>query len=162
MVSGVMAYLWLGAGGFYTYINPRGEQFYGLRRNWGVCGILKNLQIRSPTPGKGKINNTELAKERQQKVKSGSGDLYWKRIFEAHRLHPGGQCLTEAVRLGAQKNLVDSLQPGADSTRVSLPATYDFSFSARRPLVKFACGGLGFGGDLVGEVGTISETIFRR
>ncbi len=113
--------------------------------------------MQSPAPGNEKINNTELAKAQQQKVQEwiSSAGKYFQPIASI----PAANVTSEAFA-SALRRTVDSLQHEADSAGVSLPPKYDFSFSAQRPLVKFASGSLDLLATQLGEVRTISETIF--
>ncbi len=156
VVGGVVALLSLGAGGFYTYQSSANNSTASEKLN-EIYGTLKNLQMQSPAPGNEKINNTELAKAQQQKVQEwvSSAGKYFQPIASI----PSANVTSEAFA-SALRRTVDSLQHEADSAGVSLPPKYDFSFSAQRPLVKFASGSLDLLATQLGEVRTISETIF--
>ena len=81
------------------------------------------------------------------------------KYFQAIPPIPAGTVTSEAFA-GELRRTVDTLQHEADSAGVTLPPKYDFSFSAQRPLVKFAAGSLEPLAVQLGEVRTIVETVF--
>jgi hypothetical protein len=146
----------LGAGGFYIFISWSGNSEASEKLD-KIYRDLKTLQSQSPAPGNEKINNTEIAKEQQALVQdwinSASGN------FAPIPAIPTGPVTSEAFA-SALRRTVDLLQREADAAGVALPPKYDFSFSAERPLVRFAAGSLVPLAQQLGEVKTILEAIY--
>lgn len=156
VVGGAVAVALLGAGGFYIYT--------GLTRNSGATeklnehySTLKTLQSKSPAPGNDKINNTAIAKEQEQQVQKWIASA--RNFFQPVPAIPPGTVTSEAFA-SALRRTVDLLQREADNSSVTLPPKYDFSFSAQRPLVKFAAGSLDPLAMQLGEVKAVAEVIF--
>jgi len=156
VVGGVIALVLLGGAGFYIY--------KGWSRNSAasdklveIVGSLKTLIDQRPSPGNGKIDNTKIAKEQDKEVRAWieSATVYFKSIPPI----PQGNVTSEAYA-GALRRTIDQLQKEADSSGVILPPKYDFSFSAQRPLVKFAVGSLEPLATQLGEAKAISEILF--
>lgn len=156
VVGGAVALLLLGGGGFYIYTSLTSNSEATDKLN-EIYGTLKNLQSQKPAPGNEKINNTEIAKQQEQEIQKwiASAQNYFQPIPSI----PAGAVSSEAFA-SALRRTVDSLQREADGSSVILPPKYDFSFSAQRPLVKFAAGSLDLLAAQLGEVKAISETIF--
>jgi hypothetical protein len=118
---------------------------------------LKSLQGQTPAPGNDKIDNTKAAKEHHRHVRA------WidasEKYFQPIPAIPGENCTSEAFARELRRT-VDTLQHEADSAGVMLPPKYDFSFSAQRPLVRFAPGSLKLLAVQLGEVKAIAETVF--
>jgi hypothetical protein len=146
----------LGGAGFYIY--------QGLSRNSQaseklneIYNTLKTLQSQSPAPGNEKINNTTIAKEQEQDVQKWIAGA--RNYFQPIPAIPPKNVTSEAFA-SALRRTVDLLQRAADGASVTLPPKYDFSFSAQRPLVKFAAGSLEPLATQLGEVKAIAEVIF--
>jgi hypothetical protein len=156
VIGGVVALGLLAASGFYIYKDwaRNSEASAKLNENYGT---LKNLQQQKPAPGNNKVNNTAIAKEQDQQVQAWikSARTYFRPVPAI----PSGTVTGEAFA-SALRRTVDQLQHEADDSSVTLPPKYDFSFSAQRPLVKFAAGSLGPLAVQLGEVKTLAETVF--
>lgn len=156
VIGGVVTLGLLGAAGFYI--------FQGLNRNSDastklneIYDTLKNLQQQKPAPGNEKVDNTQIAKDQDKQLRewiAGSG-----KFFQPIPAIPASGVTSETFA-GALRRTIDVLSHEADDAGVTLPPKYDFSFSAERPLVKFADGSLEPLAAQLGEVKTIAETIF--
>ena len=156
VVAGAVALGLIGAGGFYIYKdwtrNSKASTQLG-----EIYTTLKDLQQRKPAPGNNKINNTAIAREQQQQMQAWIATA--QKYFRPVPAIPSGAVTSEAFA-SALRRTVDQLQHEADDSSVTLPPKYDFSFSAQRPLVKFADGSLEPLAVQLGEVKTLAETIF--
>jgi hypothetical protein len=156
VIGGLVTLGLLGAGGFYIYKGWTRNSDAADKLN-EIYGTLNNLQQQKPAPGNEKIDNTKLAKEQHHQLSLWiqSAGKYFQPIPSI----PAGDVTSEAFA-GALLRTVDALQHEADSAGVTLPPKYDFSFSAQRPLVKFAAGSLEPLAAQLGEVHAIAEIIF--
>jgi hypothetical protein len=146
----------LGTGGFYIYKGWVRNSEAAEKLN-EIYGTLKSLQGQTPTPGNDKIDNTKTAKEQHRHVRSWI-DAAGK-YFQPIPAIPAQNCTSEAFARELRRT-IDTLQHEADSAGVMLPPKYDFSFSAQRPLVRFAPGSLELLAIQLGEVKAIAETVF--
>lgn len=156
VIGGAVALGLLGAGGYYIY-NDWNRNSVAADKLTEIYGTLKNLQQDKFAGGNGKIDNTKTAKEQQQQLRSwieGS-----RKYFQPIPPIPAGNVTSEAYA-GSLHRTIDALQHEADDAGVTLPPKYDFSFSAQRPLVKFAEGSLEALAVQLGEVKAIAETVF--
>jgi len=156
VIGGVVALGLLAASGFYIYKDwaRNSDATAKLNENYGT---LKNLQQQKPAPGNNKVNNTEIAKEQDQQVQAWIKSA--QKYFRPVPTIPSGAVTGEAFA-SALRRTVDQLQHEADDASVTLPPKYDFSFSAQRPLVKFAAGSLEPLAVQLGQVKTLAEIIF--
>ena len=157
VVGGALAFLLLGGAGFYIYkgMTRNSDAFVKLNEYYTS---LQNLAGQKPSPGNEKINNTQIAKEQEQQVRdwvARSADS-----FKPIPAIPANGPVTSAAYAGALRVTVDRLQHAAESAGVSLPPKYDFSFSAQRPLMKFAAGSLDPLAVQLGEVKAMCEILF--
>jgi hypothetical protein len=157
VVGGVVALGLLGAGGFYIYKDWTRNSEASEKLNV-IYGTLKQLQSQSPAPGNDKINNTEIAKDQQRQVQAWVDST--RKYFQPIPAIPAEAPVTSEAFAAALRRTVDQLQHEAQSYGVTLPPKYDFSFSAQRPLVKFAPGSLEPLAIQLGEVKAIAETVF--
>jgi hypothetical protein len=136
VVGGAIALLALGAAGFYIY-KGWDRNSTALTSLTEVVGNLKALTEQKPPPGSGKVDNISIAKEQDKEVRTwiASTAGYFQPITPI----PAGAITSEAFA-GALRRTVDQMQKEAEASGVVLPPKYDFSFSAQRPLVKFAAG----------------------
>ena len=157
VIGSVVALGLLAAAGVYIY--------QGLDRNTKadhdlgeIVGTLKNLAQQKPSPGNEKINNSTIAKAQEQQLKAWkkSVGIYFQPITPIPTENPV-QSETYAAEL---RRTVDQLQHQADDAAVALPPKYDFSFTAQRPLVKFAPDSLEALSVQLGEVKTICGILF--
>jgi len=155
-VGGAVALVLLGAGGFYIFQSWARDAAASAQLN-ELYASLKNLKSQSPAPGNDKVNNTETAKQQQREIEQwiASTSKYFKPIPAI----PAGNVTSEAFASALRKT-VDLLQREAQDAGVILPPKYDFSFSAQRPLVKFATGSLEPLAAQLGDIKVISECVF--
>ena len=156
VIGGVVALGLLGAGGFYIYKDWTRNSDASDKLN-EIYSTLKSLQQQKPAPGNEKIDNTKIAKDQNQQLRAWLADS--GKYFQPIPAIPAGNVTSEAFA-GELRRTVDALQHEADNAGVSLPPKYDFSFSAQRPLVKFAPGSLEPLAVQLGEVKAIVETVF--
>lgn len=156
VIGGVVALGLLGAAGFYTYggWSRNSKDANSLNE---IYGTLQRLQRQSPAPGNDKINNTAIARKQQKQEEAWIASS--AKYFHAVPSIPSGNVTSEAFA-SALRRTIDQLQREAKNANVTLPPKYDFSFSAQRPLVKFAVGSLNSLASQLGEVKAISETVF--
>ena len=157
VIGSVVALGLLAAAGIYIY--------QGLDRNTRadlklgeIVGNLKNLAQQKPSPGNEKINNSAIAKAQEQQLKAWkkSVGIYFQPISPIPTENPV-QSETYAAEL---RRTVDLMQHQAEDAAVALPPKYDFSFTAQRPLVKFAPDSLEALAVQLGEVKTICGIMF--
>ena len=134
VIGGVVALALLGAGGFYIYKGWNRNSDAADKLN-EIYGTLKSLQQDKFAAGNGKIDNVKTAKEQHQQLRSWIETA--GKYFQPIPPIPADNVTSEAYA-GELRRTVDTLQHEADSAGVALPPKYDFSFSAQRPLVKFA------------------------
>lgn len=157
VIGGAVAVVLLGAGGFYTYQSWSSNSVASDKLN-ELYNTLKSLQSQSPAPGNEKVNNTETAKQQDQLVQQWVASA--QKYFQPIAAVPAGTNVTSEAFASALRKTVDLLQREADNAGVTLPPKYDFSFSAQRPLVKFAAGSLEPLAVQLGEVKAISLCLF--
>jgi hypothetical protein len=156
VIGGAVAVVLLGLGGFYTY-SSWSHNAQSTEKLTEIYQTLQNLQMQKPAPGNDKINNTSIAREQIQAVQEWTAGA--RKYFTPVKRIPAGAVTSEAFA-SALRRTIDLLQREADTGSVTLPPKYDFSFSAQRPLVKFAAGSLEPLATQLGEVKAISEILF--
>lgn len=155
VVGGAIALLALGGAGFYIYKgwDRNATAFTSLNE---VVDKLKSLTDQKPSPGSEKVNNANIARDQEKEV------LAWIAssigYFQPIPSIPAGTVTSEAFA-GALRRTVDQMQKEAEAAGVVLPPKYDFSFSAQRPLVKFAPGTELLAVQL-GEVKAVADILF--
>ncbi len=157
VVGGAVALMLLGGAGYYIYAGwTRNSTAFDKLNE--IYGTLQNLAQQKPAPGNEKINNTQIAKEQEKLVRDlvNQSASYFKPIPAI----PAGDSISSEAYAAALRVTVDRLQHAAESAGVLLPPKYDFSFSAQRPLMKFAAGSLQPLATQLGEVKTICGILF--
>ena len=157
VIGGGVALVLLGGAGYYNYQGWSRNSAAADKLN-EIYGTLQNLAQEKPAPGNESINNTAIAKEQERQVRA------W--VAQAHAcfqplpaIPPGGPVTSEAYA-AALRRTIDQLQHEAEGAGVLLPPKYDFSFTAQRPLVKFASGSLGFLAAQLGEGRAMAGILF--
>jgi hypothetical protein len=157
VVGSAIALVLLGGAGVFIYHGWTRNSDAGGKLN-EIYGNLTTLAKQSPAPGNDKINNTVIAREQEQQllawIESANG--YFKPVAPI----PAGAAVTSEAYAAALSRTIGLLQHEADTSSVTLPPKYNFSFSAQLPLVKFAAGSLEPLAVQLGEVKTISEILF--
>jgi hypothetical protein len=164
VIGAAVALLLLGAGGYYIFTNWSQNAKVSEKLDQ-VYSELKTLKSKSPAPGNDKIDNTAIAKAQQAQVQAwiDSATRYFAPISPIparSAAGSGANPVTSEAFASALRRTVDLLQREADAAGVILPPKYDFSFTAQRPLVKFAEGSLEPLSVQLGEVKAISEAVF--
>lgn len=156
VIGGVVAVLLLAAGGYYAY-SAYAHNAQSTGQISAIYTKLQQLQRQSPSPGNNKINNTATAREQTQKVRDWikASDNYFSPVAPI----PPGNVTSEAFA-SALRRTISQLKREADAGSVTLPADYDFSFAAQRPLVNFAPGSLEPLAGQLGEVRVIAKILF--
>jgi len=156
VIGGLVTLGLLGAGGFYIYKDWNRNSDASTKLN-EIYDTLKNLQQQKPAPGNEKIDNTKIAKEQDKQLRAWI-EASGKYFQPVPAVPPSG--VSSETFAGALRRTIDTLQHEARDAGVALPPKYDFSFSAQRPLVKFAEGSLEPLSVQLGEVKAIVETVF--
>ena len=156
VLGGIVSLGLLGGASVYVYQNwTKNSAIYDQLAE--VIGSLQTLAQQKPAPGNEKINNTALAKEQAQQLqdwnKSVSG------YFQPIEGIPAETPVTSEAYAASLRRTVDQLQHEANDAGVLVPKDFDFSFTAQRPLVKFA-GSLEPLAVQLGEVKTLAEVLF--
>jgi len=156
VVGSLVTLALLGAGGFYIYKDWSRNSEASDKLN-EIYNTLKDLQQKQPAPGNEKTDNTKTAKEQDKQLREwvASTGNYFQPIPSIPAAGITGETFA-----GALRRTIDVLQHEADDAGVTLPPKYDFSFSAQRPLVKFAEGSVELLAVQLGEVKAIAETVF--
>jgi hypothetical protein len=156
-VGGLVAFLLLGAAGFYDYRGWSHNAAAFDRLN-EIYTTLHKLATEKILPGNDKINNIQAAKDQEREVRAWINQAvnYFKPITPI----PNSTNVTSEAYAAALRRTIDLLQREADTASVQLPPKYAFSFEAQRQLVVFAPGSLDSLAVQLGEVKTISEILF--
>jgi hypothetical protein len=159
VVCCVLALGMLGAAGFYDYKSwSRNDAAFSSLNE--IYGKLKELTSKKPSPGSGKINNIEIAREQERQVTA------WIRQTEKYfqpiaRIPDGNSGASRAKEFGdALSQTIAQLQHDAVGANVTLPPDFGFSFTAERNRLTFAPGSLDPLAVQLGEVKAISEILF--
>ena len=156
VIGGAVALVLLGAGGFYTY-RAWSRNAQATKKLNEMYGTLQSLQMQHPAPGNAKINNTAIAEQQQKEVEK------WIKLARGYFANvptiPPGKVTSEGFA-SALRRTINVLDREAKNASVTLPPKYDFSFTAQRPLVKFAPGSLNPLATQLGDIKAIAEVIF--
>jgi hypothetical protein len=157
LISAIVSVGMLGMSGFFIYTSwtANAEASEKLNQNYNA---LKELQQQNPAPGNDKIDNTKIANDQEKLVSEWIASA--GKHFQPIPAIPTERPVTSETFAAALRRTVDQLQHEADDSGVALPPKYDFSFSAQRPLMKFAPGSLDPLAVQLGEVKVITETLF--
>ena len=157
VIGGVIAFGLLGAAGFYIYqIWTKNSEAYD--KLGEVVGNLQTLAQQSPSPGNERINNTAIAREQEKQLRAWNASV--KMYFQPIAAIPAEIPVQSESYAAGLRLTVDQLQHEANDAGVALPPKYDFSFTAQRPLVKFAAGSLEPLAVQLGEVKMICEILY--
>jgi hypothetical protein len=159
VIGGVIALALLGAAAFYD-LNEWHRNSAAFDKLNEIYGTLREMTQQKPSPGNEKINNTEAAKRQERQVREWIARTkdYFQPIAPIPNLTNAP--VTSALFAAALRRTIDQLQHEAEAANVTLQPKYGFSFEAQRTLVKFAPGSLNSLALQLGEVKTISETLF--
>lgn len=156
VIGGIISLGLLGGAGLYVYQNwKKNSEVYDKLEE--VVGNLESLAKQKPGPGNKEINNTGIATNQVSQL------LEWNksvsRYFQPVEAIPAEVPVQSETYAASLRRTVDQLQHEANDAGVLLPKNYDFSFTAQRPLVKFA-GSLEPLAVQLGEVKAIAEILF--
>jgi hypothetical protein len=156
VIGGVLALGLLGAAGYYIYASwsHNSKAFDDLTQ---VVQNLKSLNDEKPSPGNGKIDNIQNAKDQEKQLKDWLAAT--ANNFMPIAPIPPGQ-VTGANFSGALQNTLGQLRHEADAAGVLLPPKFAFSFTAEGDRMTFAPAGLGPLAEQLGEVATISRVLY--
>lgn len=155
----VVAALLLGAALFYDFASWQSNQD-ALKKFTDIYNTIKTDYNYKPTPGNGKINNIDIAKDQIQQLQEwlkGARD-YFKPITPIPN-PPDGQ-VTSEMFAPALSQTVRQLQKEAQDASVQLPPQYYFSFTAQSDKAVFDSTSLGQISQQLGEVKTIVEILY--
>jgi hypothetical protein len=159
VIGAVIAAGLLAAAGVYDYQNWQ-------RNNTALDALnqtyetLKRLLSQNPSPGNDTIDNTQAAREQEQRLRAWvqQAGQYFQPIPPIP--DPTKGAVTDARFAAARDHTLSQLQAEADDASVTLPPQYGFSFEAERTSVKFAPGTLTALSQQLGEVKVICEILY--
>lgn len=156
VIGGVISLGLLGGASFYVFQNwTRSSKIYDQLEE--VIGNLQMQAQQKPSPGNKDINNTAIAKEQERQLLAWDKSI--SRYFQPVEAIPAEVPVQSETYAASLRRTVDQLQHEANDAGVLLPKDYNFSFTAQRPLVKFA-GSLEPLAVQLGEVKAIAEILF--
>jgi hypothetical protein len=157
VIGGVIALGLLGSAGFYIYKgwSRNSAAFDSLNE---VVGQLKDLTLKTPSPGNEKVNNIEIAKEQEHEL------VDWMTqagaYFQPIPAIPADASVDGATYSSALQTTIEQLQHEADAAGVVLPQKFEFSFTEEKDRVTFSPAGLNPLAVQLGEVKALSEVLF--
>ncbi len=156
VIGAVVALVLMGLAGWYSFSGWQNsaEQTGKLTEGYTELKRLKGL---NPSPGEGKINNIELAKEQQKEAQAFLAKL-GTRLQSIPAMIEGTNIASKDYKAVLQDTISD-LQRNATNNSVILPPKYNFSFEKQAGLVKFADGTLQPLTVQLGEVKAICEVL---
>lgn len=156
VIGAVVALVLMGFSGWYSFSGWQNSSEQTTKVTEGYAE-LKRLKGLNPSPGEGKINNIELAKEQQKEAQAFLTKL-GTRLQSIPALPEGTNIASKDYKAVLQDTISD-LQRDATNNSVILPPKYNFSFEKQAGLVKFADGTLQPLAIQLGEVKVICEII---
>lgn len=155
----ILALGMLGAAGFYDYKSwDRNATAFGTLNE--IYEKLRQLTNAKQSPGSGKINNIEIAREQERQVNAWIRDTekYFQPIARIPDASSGALRSEEFGK--ALSRTIAELQHDAAVANVTLPPDFGFSFTAERNRLTFAPGSLDPLAVQLGEVKAIAEIFF--
>jgi hypothetical protein len=156
VIGGILALGLLGAAGYYIYASysHNAKAFDDLTQ---VVQNLKQLNDEKPSPGNGKIDNIQTAKDQQKQLQ----DWLMASQNQFTPIAPvlAGQ-VTGANFSGALQKTLDQLRRDAEAAGVLLPPKFEFSFTAENDRMTFAPAGLQPLAEQLSEVAAITRVLF--
>lgn len=156
VIGAVVALVLMGVAGWYSFSGWQNSSEQSTKLSEGYAE-LKRLKGLNPSPGEGKVNNIELAKEQQKEAQQFLAKL-GTRLQPIPALPEGTNIATKDYSSALQDTISD-LQRDATNNSVILPPRYKFSFEKQAGLVKFAEGTLQPLAVQLGEVKAICEVL---
>ena len=156
VLGGIVSLGLLGGASVYVYQNwSKNSAIYNQLAE--VIGSLQTLAQQKPAPGNEKINNTALAKDQTRQLQEWNKSV--RGYFQPIEGIPAETPVASEAYAASLRRTLDQLQHEANDAGVLVPKDFDFSFTAQRPLVKFA-GSLEPLAVQLGEVKTLAEVLF--
>jgi hypothetical protein len=143
--------------GFYLYSNSQ-KNNDAREQLEGEYKELKRLHQLKPHPGKGDVDNIQLAQEQRESLVTVI-ERVGEQLAPIAPIPPSTNVSGEEFS-AALRRTIDELSREARYSSVILPTNYNFSFEAEKRLVKFAPGSLSALSVQLGEVKAISEVLF--
>ena len=156
VIGAVVALVLMGLAGWYSFSGWQNssEQTSKLTEGYSELKRLKGL---NPSPGEGKINNIELAKEQQKEARAFLAKLGTR--LQSIPMLPEGTNISSKDYKAVLQDTISELQRSATNNSVILPPKYNFSFEKQAGLVKFAEGTLQPLAVQLGEVKAICDVL---
>ncbi len=156
VIGALVALVLMGLAGWYSFSGWQNSSEQTSKLSEGYTE-LKRLKGLNPSPGEGKINNIELAKEQQKEAQAFLAKL-GTRLKSIPALPEGTNIASKDYKAVLQ-DTISELQREATNNSVILPPKYNFSFEKQAGLVKFADGTLQPLAIQLGEVKAICEIL---
>ena len=157
VVGGVIALLLLGGAGYYIWSESSRNAKVGNDLT-EIYSKLDLLAKQEPKPGNDKVNNTAIAKEQEQELRTwiNSAAAYFQPVPGI----PPGTNVSSKDYGTALSRTVDQMQHAAENAGIALPPKYGFSFEAQRARMTFAAGSVNLLAQQLGEVKAITDILF--
>jgi hypothetical protein len=159
VIGGAVALMLMGLAGFYLYSkwHRNNEVMQKLEADFAE---LQRLNSENPHPGSGSVDNIAKAQEQQRQLREFGGKL--RKFFDP--IPPIPQTpefpkVSDRDFSAALSRTIDQLERAANSTSVTLPPAYSFSFEAQRPRVTFAVASTPFLAVQLGEIKAIADVL---
>ncbi len=156
VIGAVVALVLMGLAGWYSFSGWQNSSEQTTKLSEGYTE-LKRLKGLNPSPGEGKINNIELAKEQQKEAQAFLAKL-GTRLQPIPALPEGTNIANQDFKAALQDTISD-LQRSATNNSVVVPPRYKFSFEKQAGLVTFASGTLQPLAVQLGEVKAICDVL---
>jgi hypothetical protein len=156
VIGAVVALVLMGLAGWYCFSGWTNSSEQTVKLTEGYTE-LKRLKGLSPSPGEGKINNIELAKEQQKEAQAFLAKL-GTRLQSIPAMIEGTNIASKDYKVVLQDTISD-LQRDATNNSVIVPSKYNFSFEKQAGLMKFADGTLQPLAVQLGEIKVICEVL---
>jgi hypothetical protein len=156
VIGAVVALVLMGLAGWYSFSGWQNSSEQTTKLTEGYAE-LKRLKGQNPSPGEGKINNIENAKEQQKEAHAFLTKLGTR--LQAIAALPEGANIASKDYKAVLQDTISDLQRDATNNSVILPARYNFSFEKQAGLVKFAEGTLQPLAIQLGEVKVICSVL---
>ncbi len=156
VVGGALALALLGTAGFFIFKGWGSNSEKSDKLN-EIYGTLKTLAGQKPAPGNDKIDNTKIAREQEQQIRSWITSA--GACFQPVPAIPEGG-VTSKTYATALGSTIYQLQQEAKADNVTLPPQYFFSFDAQNNKLTISAASLEPLAVQLGEVKAISEILF--
>jgi hypothetical protein len=157
VISGLVSLALLGGAGFFIYTQWDRNSVASEKLNQ-IYETLGGLAQENPAPGNEKVNNTAIAKQQEQEVRAWLTSA--RNYFQPVPAIPRASGVTSEIYASALRRTIDQMRRSADSSGVSIPPKYNFSFEVQLSLMKFAPGSLDMLAAQLGEVKAITDILF--